>query len=961
MTAQQSLACTDERRRRRVRREGLNGIDAIDISTNRHVLTVTFLDVAPANLTRANVRIEGGTRITGILAEAVHLPSGADPDQNHDLEITLSQRGDLSTYTLRLVEADEHGRPGTQPLSGFDPRRAQADFSFAAGCPTDLDCLPADHCPPQVPPEPETSYLAKDYASFRQLILDRLALIMPAWTERHVPDLGITLVELLAYVGDYLSYYQDAVATEAYLGTARKRISVRRHARLVDYPMHDGCNARAWLRLEVNEPLMLHPGEFFFITGNDPQHTALAAGDLPAGGFEAFEPISAVPARLRPAHNQVSFWTWGDEQCCLNLGATSATLADPGTTKQPELDLHPGDVLILAEVLGPRTGAQADADPAHRQAVRLTKAEPGSDALYDQPVVEIEWAAEDALTFPLCLSTIGPPPDCTLIQPAVVYGNVLLADHGRAITSCGEAAEPLTVPDAVSQETGCAGVGDPADPAVVLPRFDLRLARQPVTQRVPFPPPGAVTAGQAAQLAGIPDHALNRVRELWQTARGGQALDNDEIGELRVIFGDRALVEAHFPLPRRRSRRPPSPADQAAALQDLLTEGTRFLARKIRWLQDLARRARAGLELGPAELAEIRDAWGAPFADELAVANPLFAGPARDALQQDPAQALPVVELRAGANAPAWTPQRDLLGSGPGDRHFAAELDDDGVLHLRFGDGVHGRAPIPAATFLADYRIGNGSAGNVGAGAINQIVFCGNAQDGVTRVSNPLPASGGTDPEPTAQVRLLAPETFRRRLQRAITADDYAALAAQLPGLQRAAAGLRWTGSWYEAEVAVDPLGTEEAGERLLERVAEGIFRYRRIGHDLVVQPARYVPLLLELRICVLPHFLRGHVQAAAKDAFSSRLLPDGRPGFFHPDNLTFGEAVDVSRIVALAQGIPGVQNAEVLRLERFGDGDHGELAQGYLPLGPAEIARLDGDPVFPENGQLLLRMGGGR
>jgi predicted phage baseplate assembly protein len=343
------------------------------------------------------------------------------------------------------------------------------------------------------------------------------------------------------------------------------------------------------------------------------------------------------------------------------------------------------------------------------------------------------------------------------------------------------------------------------------------------------------------------------------------------------------------------------------------------------------------------------------------VANPLFAGPARDALQQDPAQALPVVQLRAGANAPAWTPQRDLLGSGPADRHFVAELDDDGVLHLRFGDGVHGRVPAPAATFLADYRIGNGSAGNVGAEAINQIVFCGNAQDSVTRVSNPLPASGGTDPEPIAQVRLFAPETFRRRLQRAITADDYAALAAQLPGLQRAAASLRWTGSWYEAEVAVDPLGTEDAGERLLERVTEGIFRYRRIGHDLVVEPARYVPLLLELRICVLPHFLRGHVQAAAQDAFSSRLLPDGRRGFFHPDNLTFGTAVDVSRIVALAQGIPGVQNAEVLRLERLGDGDHGELAQGYLPLGPEEIARLDGDPVFPENGQLRLQMGGGR
>ena len=70
---------------------------------------------------------------------------------------------------------------------------------------------------------------------------------MPDWQERHVPDLGVTLVELLAYVGDYLSYYQDAVGTEAYLGTARQRISVRRHARLVDYQLHEGCNARAWV------------------------------------------------------------------------------------------------------------------------------------------------------------------------------------------------------------------------------------------------------------------------------------------------------------------------------------------------------------------------------------------------------------------------------------------------------------------------------------------------------------------------------------------------------------------------------------------------------------------------------------------------------------------------------------------------------------------------------------------
>ena len=128
-------------------------------------------------------------------------------------------------------------------------------FTFKVDCPSDLDCKPAPSCPPEVFPAPAINYLAKDYASFRQLILDRLALIMPDWRERHVPDLGITLVELLAYVGDHLSYYQDAVATEAYLDTARQRISVRRHARLVDYRLHEGCNARAWVAVKTASDL----------------------------------------------------------------------------------------------------------------------------------------------------------------------------------------------------------------------------------------------------------------------------------------------------------------------------------------------------------------------------------------------------------------------------------------------------------------------------------------------------------------------------------------------------------------------------------------------------------------------------------------------------------------------------------------------------------------------------------
>ena len=84
-----------------------------------------------------------------------------------------------------------------------------------------------------------------------------------------MPDIGIALVELLAYVGDYLSYYPDAVATEAYLDTARERISVRRHVRLVDYFLHEGCNARAWVSIRPDnntEHIELDLSDCYFIT-----------------------------------------------------------------------------------------------------------------------------------------------------------------------------------------------------------------------------------------------------------------------------------------------------------------------------------------------------------------------------------------------------------------------------------------------------------------------------------------------------------------------------------------------------------------------------------------------------------------------------------------------------------------------------------------------------------------------
>ena len=149
-----------------------------------------------------------------------------------------------------------------------------------------------------------------------------MAVTIPDWKESHVPDIGIMLVELLAYAGDYLSYYQDAVATEAYLDTARQRISVRRHVRLVDYQMHEGCNARAWVTVATDTDTdgPLDPREVFFTTAlpGKPDQRVFQNDEfarIPAGTYEVFRPLVADPAQkiaIYQAHSEIHFYTWGD-------------------------------------------------------------------------------------------------------------------------------------------------------------------------------------------------------------------------------------------------------------------------------------------------------------------------------------------------------------------------------------------------------------------------------------------------------------------------------------------------------------------------------------------------------------------------------------------------------------------------------------------------------------------------
>ncbi len=265
-----------------------------------------------------------------------------------------------------------------------------------------------------------------------------------------------------------------------------------------------------------------------------------------------------------------------------------------------------------------------------------------------------------------------------------------------------------------------------------------------------------------------------------------------------------------------------------------------------------------------------------------------------------------------------------------------------------------GRAPDPLESFCARYRVGNGPSGNVGAERITTVVLRNLPINGLT-CRNPFAATGGTDLEPLSKIKFFAPGAFLVDQERAITAVYYARLASNYPGVQRAAASLRWTGMNYEALVVIDPFGTDTIQHALLRKIEHYLHAYRRIRHDVKVEQAQYVPIALAMTICVLPNYLQAHVKAALPAAFSKSILPDGTRGFFHPDNLSFGDSIPVSAIVATAQAIPGVMSVTVNTLERLGEDSRAALDLGVLQIGPMEIAQLDNNPNNPEHDTLTF------
>ena len=261
-------------------------------------------------------------------------------------------------------------------------------------------------------------------------------------------------------------------------------------------------------------------------------------------------------------------------------------------------------------------------------------------------------------------------------------------------------------------------------------------------------------------------------------------------------------------------------------------------------------------------------------------------------------------------------------------------MEGDSTARLRFGDGVHGRPAPVGGRLRATYRVGNGSAGNIGRDTLAALAPTdrGAVGDAVIGVGNPLAAGGGVDPEPIEQARLFAPVAFQDQ-QRAVVEADFEALAVRHPMVRAAAAEFRWTGSWYTAAVVVersDGLAVDDAFAHELRAWFEP---FRLAGSDIAVRGPVVVGLDVDVDVTA-----DGLPVASVEHTLEVAFAPDA---FFAPAAFGLGQPLYLSRLVERAMAVPGVAAAEVVRFQRAGRPPEGELDLGLIPVGPSELVRV--------------------
>lgn len=274
-----------------------------------------------------------------------------------------------------------------------------------------------------------------------------------------------------------------------------------------------------------------------------------------------------------------------------------------------------------------------------------------------------------------------------------------------------------------------------------------------------------------------------------------------------------------------------------------------------------------------------------------------------------------------------------LAFSRGSDQDYMIETDENEVTTVIFGDGQYGQIPVSGARIIANYRVGGGTAGNVGARQITGVAKAPQLQLIGAKVLNRDPASGGAERETIDQAIKYGPTVFRS-MQRAVTAEDYVSQARLFPGVSKARAE---STNWNVIKLYIAPTGS---GEEPTDILKEDLLRYfedkRMLTTFIQIESPDYVSIEVSVEIDVVPYFVAESVSADALSAIEQ---------LFDFEQVDFKQIIYLSKIYEALENLDGVNSVFVSRLRIAGSTD--EIpAEGRIALNVNQIPVLNPEDV---------------
>lgn len=729
------------------------------------------------------------------------------------------------------------------------------------------------------------------FAGFRRAMLNDVRTHAPlaSWDARGRDDLGVLLLELWSYAADVLAFYDEVIAHECYVRTARRRPSLRKLVELLGYLPRPAVAASVELSLlaEGRRPVRV-PARSAFLSG----------------GFEGEPPQTFETEAEDLVHPLTNRWT----------------LEAP---RRPTIGKTAAAVFYNRLLLDPATAAARAED---RVLVRTSTGDPGAV----RRIAKVEdVTGEDGESYTRVeldayLPIVGTTPlaDIELLRPTQTAGLWTLS-----VTTPPERGVDMRGTSRYLYLDGLYRQIEPGDRVLVCRGARFRSFSVQSVDEVRRTVSAASTISLGGNQFTIPavqvpvtrltlDAALNARKPSGDTETWTNQLRN----ELTVHHGllpagdvtverDRTLpvvtsaaltgpVETPFPVSEPTRFHLTDVDERGVLVGGAVSFGDARLAIDGSWAPELKMPVAAygnvvSATRGETVLDEVLGSGDASLPNQSFTLSrsPLtyVAAPSTDHPQGI------ATTLAVRVNGILWTEAPSFFGRGPREQVYVTRQNDDGETVVTFGDGIRGaRLPSGTDNVTADYRFGAGEK-SPPAGSITQIA---GAVDGLSSVLNPTPAYGGQDAEDRESLRENAPRSALL-FGRVISIQDVEAVGAGAPGVRAVRA--EWT--WDEAQQRAVAKLWYVGSPLLVERLTATLRSMADPTVAIAAAPAIGDETHLSLTIAAERSYVSERVEAGVREA-----LLDPASGLLAPERIGIGRPLFRSRVFEVVQAVAGVE-----------------------------------------------------